>query len=108
MLHLVDPRLACPSPELLPVKVEWNSKQTPQSTQAHVQHNRLYKATLCNPWGDELAEPIAPQILINRNSDKDRAGNGLVAINSIRADDCWQGSNLYAGGSVSNYDNYLD
>ena len=102
MLHLVDPRLGCPSPELLPIQVKRNGKETPQGTQAHVQHDWLHKATLCNPWRDELAETIAPHILIDRDSDKDRAGNGLVAIDSIRADDGWQGSNLYSGGSVPN------
>lgn len=106
-LHLVHRRLGCPSSELLAVEVEWNRKETPQCTQTHVQHDRLYKSRFLNPGGDEFAKPVSPDILVHRDGHEYRACHGLVAVHSVCASDGRQCGNLDACCSITDNHNHL-
>lgn len=106
-LHLMHRRLGRPTSELLPVEVERNRTKTPQRRQAHVQHNRPDEPLLHDPRRDEFAEAIPPEILVDRDGDKYRAGNRLVAIDGVGAGDGREGGDLDACRCVSNDDNDL-
>lgn len=104
----MDRRLGRPPSELLSIEVEWNRAKTPQRRQAHVQHDRLDEPLLHDPWRDELAEAISPEVLVDGDGDKDRAGHGLVAVDGVGAGDGGEGGDLDACCCISNDDNDLE
>ncbi len=57
---------------------------------------------LYTPRRNELAQPISPHILINRNSNEQRASNRLIRVNRIRTDDTRERSHRNARTRVSN------
>lgn len=81
--------LSSPPSEFLPVKVEWDRKETPHRAQAHIHHNGLDKSTFLDPFGDEIAEAISPQILIHSDRHKNRACNRLIAVDGVSTGDGW-------------------
>ena len=93
---------------MLPVEKEDDAEGAPQHGQAHVQHNRRDIAGFLGPWRDELAESVAPQILVDGDGDEDGSNDGLVAVDGIGTCDSWQGGDLDTGASVANDDNNLE
>lgn len=100
-------RLGRPSSEPLPVKVERDGTETPQRCQAHIQHDRLDEPAFLDPRGDELAETVAPEILVDGNGDKNRTGHGFIAVDGVRAGNSREGRYLDACSGVSNNHNHL-
>jgi len=64
-------RLGRPSSELLAIEVERDGAETPQCCQGHVQHDRLDEPALFYPRSDELAEAIAPEVLVDSDGHHD-------------------------------------
>lgn len=62
--------LSGPPSEFLPVKVERDRKKTPHRAQTHIHHNGLNKSTFLDPFSDEIAEAISPQVLIHSDRHK--------------------------------------
>lgn len=100
-------RLGRPLPESLPVEIARDGKQTPQDLERHVKHNGFDEPALRRPWRDEFREPVAPQILVHGDGDEDRAGDGLIRVDGIGADDGGDGGDLDAGRSVADNDDRL-
>ena len=77
--------IAVPRPlsESLALEVEQDTKRTPQEDQAHIQHDWLHVAVSDDPWRNEFAKPIAPDVLVHCDRDEDTAGNRLVAVDSV-------------------------
>lgn len=96
-----------PPSEPLSINVERNRTETPQGSQAHVQHDWLDIPALLNPRGDELAEAVPPQVLIDRDGNEDRACDGLVAVHGVGAGNGWQGSNLDSSRGIPDDHNDL-
>lgn len=103
----MHPRLGRPPSELLSIKVAWDGKETPQRCQTHVQHDRFHKPALFDPRGDELAEAVSPDILIDGDGHENRTRDGLVAVDGVGADDGWESGNLNSSGRVADDDNHL-
>jgi hypothetical protein len=41
------------------------------------------KPVLHGPWGDELAEAVTPDVLVDSDGSKDGARDGLVAVDCV-------------------------
>lgn len=104
-MHTIPRR---PLPKSLPIEVKEHATRAKRKSQTHVQHNRPNKTDLLCPRRDELAEAIAPDVLIDGNSDEDAAGDGLVRVNAIGAADGGDGGDLDAGAGIANYHDSLD
>jgi hypothetical protein len=71
-------RVPGPLPEGLAIEPKYNAEQAPKEGQGHVRHDRR-NVSICNdPWGDELAETITPDVLVDSYSDEDASGNRLI------------------------------
>lgn len=88
--------------------MEQETEGAPQHRQAHVQHNGRNIAGCLSPRRDELAETVAPDVLVDRDGDEDRSDDGLVAIDGVCTRDSGQGCNLNTGASVTNKDDCLE
>lgn len=51
--------------------------------------------------------PIAPNILVHGNGYKQRAGDWLVRVDGVGADDGWYGGDLNTGGTKGDDDDCL-
>lgn len=100
-------RMRSPLPTLLSPEIKDDSKRAPQNYQTHIHHYGRQIAVLHGPLGDELAKAVPPEVLVDGDSDKDRASSWLVTINRICACYCWEGGDLYAGAGISNNDDGL-
>ena len=96
-----------PPPECLPLIVEQESKQAPQQDQAPIRHDGRNIPIRNNPIGDELAEPIPPHILVDRNADEQAARNRLVGVDGVRADNTGKGRDLDSSACIPNQDDGL-
>ncbi len=103
-MHLRIPR---PLPKRLPLIPKQNPKQTPQNNQAHIRHNWRDISTLNNPRRNEFTKAIAPDILIDRDSDEDGARDRFVGIDRVGGRDGGEGCDLDACAGVANYDDDL-
>lgn len=45
------------------------------------------KPALHGPWGDELAEAVIPDVLVDGDGNKDGASDGLVAVECVGGGD---------------------
>ena len=45
------------------------------------------KPVLHGPWGDELAEAVTPDLLVDSDGSKDGASDGLVAVDCVGGGD---------------------
>lgn len=81
--------LSSPPSESFPVKVKRDRKETPHGAQTHIHHNGLDKSTFLDPFSNEIAEAISPQILIHSNRHENRACNRLIAVNGVSTGDGW-------------------
>lgn len=107
-LLLMDRGLGGPHPGTLAVEIERNSEQTPEGDQGHVQHDGGDETTLFHPRGDELAEPITPQVLVDSDCHEERSRHRLIAVDSVCAGDGGDSSDLDAGCGVCDEDNDLE
>ena len=96
-----------PLSEGLALVVEQDAKGAPQKDEGHVQHYGRDIAVRDDPGRDELAEAIAPQVLVDGDGDEDAAGHGLVAVHGICRGDGWDGGDLDTGTCVSDDDDDL-
>ncbi|EEP78143.1 predicted protein [Uncinocarpus reesii 1704] len=81
-----------------------DSKRAPQYGQAHVHHNGRDKAMPHRPRGDELADAVAPEVLVHSDGNKDTSRNRLIAVDGIGADNGGDGSNLDTCACVADDD----
>ncbi len=103
-MHLI---ILSPLPECLSVEPEQDAKRAPQRGQAHVQHDRRDVAVRDDPWRYELAEAVAPQVLVDGDGDKYRARDRLVRVDGIGGSDTGDGGDLDARAGVANDDDDL-
>lgn len=87
--------------------IEQDTKSTPKEDERHVQHDGRHVAVCNDPRGDELAEAIAPQVLVDGDGDEDATGHGLVTVHGVCGCDGWNRSDLNPGTCVSDDDNDL-
>lgn len=99
--------VSAPLPERLAAEVEQNTKGTPEEDKSHVEHDWRNETIFNGPWGDELAEAIAPNVLVHGDGNEDGTGNRLVAVNGVGRCDCGNGGNLDTSAGVSNDDDRL-
>lgn len=107
ILHVMHAGVSAPFPERLAEEVEQNTKGTPEEDESHVEHDWGNETIFNGPWGDKLAEAIAPNVLIHGDGNEDGTGNRLVAVNGVGGCDCGNGGNLDTGAGVSNDDDRL-
>ena len=100
--------LATPLAAALADEKEQDAKAAPQEDQRHVEHDRRDEAGADGPRRDELAEAVAPHVLVDRNCDEDRAGYGLVRVDRVRRGDGRDRGDLDARAGVADDDNYLE
>ena len=56
-----------PPPKHLAFVPKQYPKQTPHHRQRHIRHDRVDIPILDDPWSNELAESVAPNILVDCN-----------------------------------------
>lgn len=76
--HPVHRAVLGPSPERLPLVVEENTKQAPEQNKRGIGHDGGDEAISDGPIGDELAESVAPHVLVDGDADEQAAGDRLV------------------------------
>jgi hypothetical protein len=103
----VDLVILRPSLERLAVEPEQDGKRAPQGRERHVEHDGRDVAGADDPGCDELAEAVAPQVLVDRDGDEDRARNGLVRVDGVGGRDAGDGGDLDAGAGVADDDDDL-
>lgn len=106
-LHGMHIRFRRPLPAPLPEEIKHSTKRTPEHHKAHIEHNRRDISSLLSPGSDELAKPITPQILVDRDCHEDRAGHWFVAVDGIRTGDRRKRHNLNPGTRITDNYNYL-
>jgi hypothetical protein len=105
--QLMNIAIPTPPPERLPVEVKHKPKQTPQRNQPHIRHNRRHKPALLHPRRDELRKPIPPDVLVDRDSDHERASDGFVRVDGVGGEHAGEGGDLDAGAGVADDDDGL-
>jgi len=103
----VNIAIPTPPPKSLPVEVKHKPKQTPQRDQPHVRHNRRHKPALLHPRRDEFRKPIPPDVLVDRDSNHERAGDGLVRVDGVGGEHARESGDLDAGAGVADNDDGL-
>jgi len=106
-LHGVDLAILGPLPEGLAAEPEQHAEQAPQRDERHVGHDGWDVAGLDGPGGDELAEAVAPDVLVDGDGDEDGAGDGLVAVDGVGGGDGGESGDLDTGAGVTDDDNHL-
>ena len=96
--------LATPLAASLSNKEEQDPEAAPQKDQAHVEHDRRDEPSADRPRGDELAEAVAPEVLVDGDGDEDRAGDGLVGVDGVGGGDGRDGGDLDARAGVADDD----
>ena len=66
-----------------PIEIKHSSAEKPHDKETHIQHDGFDETSLLRPYWHESADPIAPEILVDRDGHKNGSGNGLVAIDGI-------------------------
>ncbi len=90
-----------PLPEGLAVEPKQNTERAPKKGQGHVGHDGWNVAIGNDPWGDELAEAIPPDVLVDGDGDEYASGHRLVGVNGIRRRNSGKRSDLDACTSIS-------
>jgi len=93
-LHIVYAAVLSPSPESLSLVVEQNTKQTPKRNERAVRHDGWDITIRNDPIGNELAESVAPDVLVDCDADKQAARYWLVRVDGVRAGHTRQGCDL--------------
>lgn len=93
-----------PRAKRLPIVPKQHAKKTPQRNKAHVGHDGRHVAAADDPGRDELAEAVAPDVLVDGDGDEDGAADGLVRVDGVGAGDGGEGGDLDAGaGEADDY-----
>jgi hypothetical protein len=71
-------RIPGPLTESFPVKPEHNAEQAPKESQGHIRHDGRNVSVCNDPWGDEFAETITPDVLVDGDGDEDASGHRLI------------------------------
>lgn len=100
-------RVAGPSSERLALVVEQDAEETPQQHQRPVCHDRWDKSSFFNPRGDEFGETIAPDVLVDRDSNEQRASDWFVRVYGVGGYDGGDRGDLDAGGTEGDNDDDL-
>lgn len=79
----MDHRISRPAAKRLTLPPEKNPEQTPQGNQRHVGHDGRDISVRQNPRRDKLGIAIAPEVLVDSDSDKDGTGHGFVRIDRV-------------------------
>jgi len=95
-------RVSGPLPEGLAIEPKYNSEQAPKEGKGHVRHNGWNISVCRNPWGDELAETITPDVLVDRDGDEDASSHRFIRVNCVCRRNSGQCSYLDACTSISN------
>jgi len=82
-LHAMDLGISGPLPECLSIEPEDDSGTTEEGDQGHVCHDGWDVSGLDDPGRDELRKSISPNILVDRDGNKDGTGDGLVGIDRV-------------------------
>ena len=101
-------RVLCrPAPEPLPLKPKKNPERTPQRRKTHVRHDRRDVAILLGPGRNELAEAVAPEILVDGDADEDAASCRFVAVDGVGGGNGGESGDLDTGAGPANDHNRL-
>lgn len=106
-LHSMDGAVPRPSPECLALVIEQDAEKAPEQNQGRIRHDWWNVSISDDPIGDELAESVSPNVLVDRNGDKQAAGDGLVAVNGIGGNHAGNSCDLDAGASVADDHDHL-
>ena len=99
--------LCRPPPTSLPVEPEHHSKTQQQRRHAHIHHERRDIPRLRLPRRNKLPHPIAPHIFVDRDTDKDGAGDGFVRVYGVGAYDGGESGDLNSRAGEAYYDRDL-
>lgn len=105
--HTMHLRISRDLSQPLAIVIKDDPTSTEKGCQTHVQHDSGNEATALRPWRNELAQAVAPEVFVHSNGDEDASGNGLVAVDSVRAGDRWKCSYLDSNGGIADYHDYL-
>ena len=97
-----------PLPKHLALPPEQHAKRTPQKDETHVRHDGRQIPARHDPRRDELAEAVAPHVLVDGDGDEDAARDGLVAVDGVGRGDGGQRGDLDAGAGEADDDDGLD
>ena len=106
--HFMHRTIPCPVPTLLPKEPKDDARSTPECNQAHVRHDWRHEPTLQRPRRDKFGEPVAPDVLVHGDGNKDRAGDGLVAVDGVGGSHGWECRDLDSCAAEPDYDNGLE
>lgn len=107
ILHIMNFRLGRRLPASCTSEVERDSNQVLQCNQARVQHDGQGIAVALYPRHDELAKSVAPDVLVDGDCDKEGAGHGLVAVDSVGTGDSGERCDLNTGSGEAYDDDCL-
>lgn len=96
-----------PLSKSLSLEPEQDPKQTPQSYQRHIRHDRRNITVFDNPRRDELTEAVAPDILVYRDGDKQTARNGFVGVDCVSRSNGRDSGDLDTAQCPADYDDDL-
>lgn len=100
----MDLRVLRPTPKSLPKKPKDNPTTTPQRNQTHIRHDGWDVPALFDPGRNELAEAVAPDVLIDCDGDEDGACDWFVGVDCVGGGDGGEGCDLDTGAGVAYYD----
>ena len=105
--HRVKFGMSRPFAESLSFEPEQNAEKTPQCGQSHVRHDRWDIAGFHDPWRNELAKAVSPDILVDGNGHEDAPCNRLVGIDSVSGGDSWESSDFDTCAGIADNDDGL-
>lgn len=98
-MHFATPG---PPPEHLAFVPKEYPKHTSHDRQSHIRHDWVDIPIFDDPRGDKLAEPVAPNILVDCDGHKDGAGDRLVRVHGVRRCNRGKSCDLNAQARVAN------
>ena len=103
-MHITIPS---PASKPLPKVPKDDARGAPKRDQAHIRHDRHHEAARYCPRRDEFGEPVAPDVLVDRDGHEGGAGDGLVAVDGIGGGHGWECCDLHACTTVADDDDGL-
>lgn len=107
LLHIMHTRVLGPAAHSLAIVIEDDSAGAPEEDQAHVQHDRGDISGRDDPGGDEFAEAVTPEVLVDRDGHKNATRDGLVRVDRVRGRDCRDRRHLDTRACISDDHNDL-
>ena len=105
--HVMHVTMLCPFPESLPIIEKQDPEQAPEGNQGHVGHDGWHVPAGNDPWRDEFGEAVAPDVLVDRDTDEHATGDGFVAVDGVGGGNSGESGYLDTGASIANDDNGL-